>query len=120
MRLIGLDIGNKRTGIALYDERGISAKPLEVVETDKLSDRLRALVTEQGASAVVVGRPRHLDGSLGAQAEIIDRTVELLKGSIPVNFLYEDETGTTQAANGTDADAACVILQGYLDEQARQ
>ena len=116
-RVIGLDIGEARTGIAISDELGLTARPLETVETGRLGQRLSELLDEFSGARLVVGRPRSLDGSLGPQAA---RTKEIVAGlNLERPVTYEDETGTTQAAGtgGTDADAACVMLQGYLDEQ---
>ncbi|MSU76389.1 Holliday junction resolvase RuvX [Patescibacteria group bacterium] len=119
-RLIGLDIGDARTGIALSDEVGLTARALETVPTDSLGEAVKKVVAEHDVTTVVVGRPRHLDGSLGTQAEKIDVIVETLKLAAPAEYIYEDETGTTKAAaDGTDAEAARVMLQGYLDERAR-
>lgn len=118
-RLIGLDIGEVRTGIAVSDELRLTARPLRTVSTSELLPELRQLTEEYAVDTVVVGRPRHLDGGLGTQAASVDATVDSLRGRLPVTFVYEDETGTTAASDGTDEGAACVILQGYLDSQAR-
>ncbi len=121
-RVLGLDVGDRRTGIAVSDELGLTARALETVETAALPDALRRLQAEYGVGTIVVGRPRSLDGSLGAQAERVDAAVEKLKLAAPAEYVYEDETGTTAAAernaDGSDAEAARVILQGYLDERA--
>ena len=113
-RIIGLDIGDARTGIAVSDEIGLTARPLETIATDGLQPRLTSLLAEYPGAKVVVGRPRSLDGSLGQQATRIKQMADELE--VPV--IFEDETGTTAEAgkHGTDADAACVMLQGYLDE----
>lgn len=118
-KLLGLDIGQRRTGVAVSDELGLTARPLETISSRGLPSRLSALLAEHQINTVVVGRPRHLDGSLGPQAKLIDVMVDQLKGIVPATFVYEDETGTTaeaEAAGGSDAEAACVMLQGYLNE----
>ena len=121
-RVLGLDIGDRRTGIAVSDELGLTARALETVETAVLPEALTKRQAEYGVATVVVGRPRSLDGSLGNQAERIDAVVERLKLAVPAEYVYEDETGTTKAAeaqaDGSDAEAARVMLQGYLNEQA--
>lgn len=116
-RLIGLDIGTVRTGIAVSDELGITARPLETVPTEHLADRLQELVTKHQIETIVVGRPRSLDGSLGQQVDVTENIVAQLEASIDVAFVYEDETGTT-AESADDAGAACVMLQGFLAEQS--
>jgi putative Holliday junction resolvase len=121
-RILGLDLGARRTGIAVSDELGLTARAVKTVETRALAEELAKLRDEFGVSVVVVGRPRSLDGSLGEQAARIDAAVERLKAAVPGEYVYEDETGTTKAAaadaDGTDAEAARVILQGYLNERA--
>lgn len=121
MRVIGLDIGARRTGIAVSDEIGLTARPLETVETSHLRIRLAELLEEHGTDRVVVGRPRSLDGSLGGQAAATEAVVDELRQMVPAVYAYEDETGTTvaSAADGRDDDAgaARVMLQGYLNER---
>lgn len=113
-RLLALDIGAVRTGIALSDELRLTARALETVPTTDLHDRLADRLAEFEVTTVVVGRPRSLDGSLGAQVEFTERTVQELR-TLPAEFIYEDETGTSPA-DGDDAAAARVILEGYLRE----
>lgn len=127
-RLLGLDIGDRRTGIAVADELGLTARAVKTVPTAELAAELGRRRDEFGVAVVVVGRPRSLDGSLGRQAARIDAIVETLKAAVPAEYVYEDETATTVAAeaaaaqgrggDGSDAAAARVMLQGYLDERA--
>lgn len=116
-RTLGLDIGDVRTGVAVSDELGWTARPLLTLPTQNLTAALPELLRTYDVRRVVVGRPRSLDGSLGAQADKIEEVVDWLRAEIPVEFSYEDETATTaEAPGGTDEAAACVMLQGYLDE----
>ncbi len=121
MRVAAADLGKARTGLAVSDERGITARPLATIETGRLAEELRALVAD-GISTIVVGRPRTLSGELGSQAAWVEEQVTELERSIPATFVYEDETASTveaaAAGDGSDAGAARVILQGYLDEHA--
>lgn len=121
-RLLALDIGDRRTGIAVSDELGLTARAVKTVETAQLPAAVAELRDEFGFDTVVSGRPRSLDGSLGKQAERVDAIVETLKVAVPAEYVYEDETATTAAAeaqaDGSDAEAARVILQGYLNEHA--
>ncbi len=121
-RLLGLDVGDRRTGIAVGDELGLTARAVKTVPTSELAAELARLRDEFGVAVIVVGRPRSLDGSLGRQAERIDAIVETRKAAVPASYVYEDETATTVAAaatgDGSDAAAARVMLQGYLDERA--
>lgn len=121
-RLLALDIGDRRTGIAVSDELGLTARAVKTVETAQLPAAVAELRDEFGFDTVVSGRPRSLDGSLGKQAARVDAIVETLKAAVPAEYVYEDETATTVAAeaqaDGSDAEAARVILQGYLNEHA--
>ena len=121
MRIVAIDLGAARTGLAVSDDSGLVARPLKTVPTDRLADELRGLA-EAGVGRFVVGRPRTLDGELGKQAEWVDAQVERLKVAVPGTYEYEDETGSTAESasqgDGSDAGAARVILQGYLDARA--
>lgn len=120
-KVVAIDLGAARSGLAVSDDTGMVARPLKTVPTDRLTDELRALAGE-GVSRFVVGRPRTLDGELGKQAAWVDAQVERLKAAVPATYEYEDETGSTaeSAAQGDDSDAgaARIILQGYLDARA--
>ncbi len=133
MRLLGLDIGNKRIGIAVSDPTGLLATADRVLQRRSLAKdtaALAALVSE--LEAVVVGLPLHLDGRAGEQAELVRRFVERLKPHITVPVIFWDERLSTRGAQvllreaglgaadraaRIDAAAAAVILQSYLDHQ---
>ncbi|MEX1112883.1 MAG: RuvX/YqgF family protein [Patescibacteria group bacterium] len=121
MRIVAVDLGKARSGLAVSDEAGITARPLTTVPTDRLAEELGKLV-KGGISTVVVGRPRTLSGGLGPQAKWVEDQVSRLKLALPATFVYEDETASTTEAeaggDGSDAAAARVILQGYLNERA--
>jgi putative Holliday junction resolvase len=114
-RILALDVGDARTGVAISDELRLTARALEVVPTDRLEARLQELVTLYSPNLVVVGRPRSLDGSLGQQVEATAGVVDTPRQTIDLHFEYEDETGTTPPS-GDDAAAARAILEGYLSE----
>ena len=113
-RLLALDIGTARTGIAISDELRLTARPLETVPAAELKQRLAELTKEYGITRVIVGRPRSLDGSLGDQVTIVERLAEELQ-ELPIELVYEDESATTPPS-GDDAAAAHAILEGYLRE----
>ena len=115
MRLLGLDIGTARTGVAVSDELGLTARPLETVPTGELTNRLPELLKEYGTDTIIVGRPRSLDGSLGQQVAVTERIIDHLGAAVDARFIFEDESATTPEG-GDDAAAACVMLQGYLTE----
>lgn len=122
-RILALDVGDVRTGIALSDELGLTVRALETIPTGQLAVRLPQLVEEHQAFVIVVGRPRSLDGSVGAQVSKIEATIAALRPLTDARFEYEDETGSTKAAEAagaadSDAAAAAEILRGYLAERA--
>jgi putative Holliday junction resolvase len=120
--------------VALSDPEGILASPLTVIERTEDSQALAAIIeiiSKQDVGQVVVGLPRSLDGSLGGQAEKVKNFADRLAGQIKVPLEYCDERLTTvmaqrlkRASAGKksrrkaryDAQAAALILQGYLDE----
>jgi len=143
MRSLGLDVGDKRTGVSISDPQGLLAVPLTVIvsESEEATiDDIVKLVEQHRIERIVVGLPRSLDGSLGPQAEKVKVFVKKLR-----NVSYErakqshlsqidiqlwDERFSTVAAGrlmaeaGTrinkrkqhrDAMAAAFILQGFLD-----
>ena len=134
MRRLGLDIGDKRIGVALSDPEGILASSFTIIDRQDESQDIKAItdiVNHQQVGRIVVGLPRSLDGSLGRQAEKVKGFAQKLSGHIKIPVEYRDERLTTvmaqrlkRASGGKrskgkvrhDAQAAAIILQGYLDE----
>ncbi len=131
MRSLGLDIGDKRIGVALSDPEGILASPLTVINRRNESLDIEAItdiVSQKQVEQIVVGLPLSMDGSLGRQAEKVKAFVQKLCSHTQVPVEYRDERLTTvlaerlmQAAKTQkrarhDAQAAALILQDYLDE----
>ena len=133
VRALGLDIGTRRVGVALSDELGLLAAPLQVVRVrgGRELAELAALARERAVELVVVGLPTSLNGTEGPQALAVRAYVERLApylGAIPVEFA--DERFTTAEAERLmidrrisreerrariDAAAAAIMLQAYLD-----
>ena len=139
MRILALDIGERRIGTALSDELGIAAHPLETIQRVSLSKdlkRLKQLAQEHAAEKIVVGLPRNMNGTLGEQAKIVLEFVERLKKVLPsIPVIMWDERLTSRAAERVllEADlsrkkrkqkidqlAAVLILQGYLDGMGQE
>ena len=127
MRVLALDYGAARTGVAVSDATGTLARPVCVVDraaTEQGLDRLAALVAEHEAELVVVGLPLTLKGELGAQARETAAFVEALRERLGVPVETEDERFTTTLAQQTggrapeDAVAAAHLLQGFLERTA--
>ncbi len=133
-RSVCLDVGERRIGIAVSDDEGWLASPLQVLERREAArdfQRLADVVREQRAARVVVGLPRTLDGDIGPQARRVQRWTARLAPYLQVPIVYWDERYSTAeayrrlAATGRarrprapiDAAAAAVILQDYLDSE---
>ena len=117
MKVLALDFGAARTGVAVSDPTGTVARPLGVVEraaSDAGLDRLVALIREQEPERVVVGMPLTLRGERGEQARATDAFVDSLRGRLDVPVETFDERFTSVLADGDDAKAAAHLLSGYL------
>ena len=124
MRVMALDYGAARTGVAVSDATGTLARPVTVVEraaTQAGLRRLAELVAAQEAELIVVGVPLTLRGAQGLQADETDRFVEALRSAVPVPVERFDERFTTTLASHDpaakapeDARAAAHLLETYL------
>ena len=133
MRILALDYGTRRIGIAVSDELKIIAQPLEFVPAQPFADvvaRLKQLIQEKEVELILVGMPRNMDGSYGPAAERVQEFVTELKKVLPLRIKKWDERLTTSQANRVllqgdvgrqkrkqviDKMAAAILLQGYLD-----
>ena len=123
MKVIALDFGAARTGVAVSDPTGVVARPLCVVEraaSEAGIAELVRLVEEQEAGQVVVGHPLTLRGERGEQARATERFAETLRAALDIPVVLFDERFTTDLAQQTpsatseDARAAAHLLSGYL------
>ncbi len=127
MRLLGIDYGTKRVGVALSDERGVMAFPYDTFANDRtLLSRIAALAAEQKVGAVVVGQSLALDGTPNAVEEKVERFVVDLTEQLDVPIHRVPEQFSTQAAlrlqgrtAQTDASAAALILDAYITMQTK-
>ena len=135
MRVLALDVGDRRIGVAVSDPTGVLATPLLAVERrDPAADvsELLRLIEEHEASEIVVGLPRTLQGDVGIQAGKVKRFVASLSERTDVPIATVDERLSTVQAERmlsespgrrsrdrgrVDAAAAAVILQSYLDSR---
>jgi putative Holliday junction resolvase len=137
MRVLALDIGEQRTGVAVSDPTGTVARPLSTLERASRAEdfaAIGALVAEHEVELVIVGQPLTLRGEVGPQAQLIARYAEALAETLPVPVQLWDERYSTASAEeilqrrrgkrrgrektGVDAVAAAVILQAFLDSIA--
>lgn len=118
MKVLALDYGSARTGVAVSDPTGTVARPLAVVEradTDAGLLRLRELIAEEAPERVVVGLPLTLRGDHGEQAKKTERFADSLRGAVDVPVELFDERFTSVLAGGDDARAAAHLLSSYLE-----
>jgi putative pre-16S rRNA nuclease len=127
VKVLALDYGRARTGVAVSDPTGQVARPLGVVEraaTQAGIAALAALVRDEGAERVVVGLPLTLKGERGEQAKETERFVQELRKVIDIPVESFDERFTTDLAEQTDASAprdaqaAAFLLTSYLAREA--
>lgn len=127
-RSLGIDLGRRRTGLAISDEAGITCSPLEVLEErDEKVLLLRLMETARAheVQEMIVGLPRPLAGGTNEQLETVLAFVARLRSvsDIPV-FTWDERFTTKLAAGGKvgkshyDSVAACYMLQNYLDSRA--
>jgi putative holliday junction resolvase len=123
VKVLALDYGSARTGVAVSDPTGTVARPLGVVEraaTEEGIARVVELARTEDVERVVVGLPITLRGEHGAQAEETDRFVELLRDALDLPVESFDERFTTKLAQAGDTDApedavaAAHLLSSYL------
>jgi putative Holliday junction resolvase len=135
MRIIGLDLGERRIGVAAADDRMPVAVPVATVEAD--GDAVGAvsrLVEEQQAGEVVIGLPLSMTGAMGPQAQQAMEVVEALRERLGIPVHTWDERLTTVQATRSlgplkrgrredkgarDAVAAAILLQAYMDSRRR-
>ncbi len=135
MRIMGLDVGEKRIGIAISDPMGWTAQGHSVLQRSVLEidiKNINQLCQEYEVEIVVIGLPRNMDGSIGPKALEVQEFAQLLENSLGINIAYWDERLTTKSAERVlieadlsrrrrkqviDKMAAVYILQAYLDKQ---
>jgi putative Holliday junction resolvase len=137
MRILALDHGTKRIGVAVSDELKMIAQPLEFVAAEPFAEfleRLKELLREKEVELVVVGLPRNMDGSYGPAALKVQDFVAALRNAVTVPIETFDERLTSVQANRfliqakvrrekrkekVDKTAAAILLQSYLDSLTR-
>ena len=133
MRILAIDYGTKRMGIAISDELKVIAQPLEFIPSSPFSafvDRLKQLIVEKEIEQIVVGMPRNMDGSYGPAAQSAQMLMADLSKLIAIPIISWDERLTSAQANRSliaadvsrrhrkevvDKTAAAIMLQSYLD-----
>ena len=132
-RLIGLDLGSKRIGVSICDDKQLIATPLKTINRNSLKDlvdELKLIVDENDIKGIIVGNPLNMDGSSGRSAQSVKDTTENIEKNLDIPICLWDERLSTVGAfnlssqldiNVTkrekkiDENAAAFILQGALD-----
>jgi putative Holliday junction resolvase len=132
-RSLGLDVGNRRIGVAVSDTSKVIARPVEVIDrkVQNAMRRLNELVKEYQPDEIILGYPWNANGSAGEQAHHVEEFAAQLRASIQIPLAFCDERYSTGEAQEIinanrrkkdqvrhdDAIAAAIILQRYLDDR---
>lgn len=135
MRILSLDHGTKRIGVAVSDELKLIAQPVEFIPAEPFPAflrRLSELILEKEVESILVGMPRNMNGTYGPAAAKVQEFISLLKAEISIPIITWDERLTSAQANRfliegnvrrekrkekVDKMAAAILLQSYLDHR---
>ncbi len=132
-RLIGLDLGSKRIGVSICDDKQLIATPLKTINRNSLKeliDELRLIINENDIKGIIIGNPLNMDGSSGSSAQSVKDTAENIEKHLKIPICLWDERLSTVGAFNLSSEldinvskrekkivqnAAAFILQGALD-----
>ena len=132
-RLIGLDLGSKRIGVSICDERQLIATPLKTINRNTLNElisELKVIIDENNIKGIIIGNPLNMDGSSGRSAQSVKDTSQKIQENINIPIcLWDERLSTVGAFNLSsqldinvskrekkiDENAAAFILQGAID-----
>ena len=132
-RLIGLDLGSKRIGVSICDEKQLIATPLKTINRNTLNElisELKVIIDENNIKGIIIGNPLNMDGSSGRSAQSVKDTSQKIQENINIPIcLWDERLSTVGAFNLSsqldinvskrekkiDENAAAFILQGALD-----
>ena len=132
-RLIGLDLGTKRIGVAICDEKQLIATPFKTINrstSKELIDELKSIIEENNIKGIIIGNPINMDGSKGRSAQSVEDTSNNIERNIDIPIcLWDERLSTVGAFNLSsqldinvskrekkiDENAAAFILQGAID-----
>jgi putative Holliday junction resolvase len=135
MRILAIDYGSQRIGLALSDPTGTLARPLPFLPAKadaKLARDILPILDKEQVHLILLGLPRNMDGSSGEAAQKVQAFAAVLGTTTPIPVkliderlstvqasrqLHESGKNTRQQRGQIDSEAACVLLQGYLDSQ---
>ena len=132
-RLIGLDLGSKRIGVSICDDKQLIATPLKTINRNSLKElinELRLIINENDIKGIIIGNPLNMDGSSGRSAQSVKDTTENIEKNLKIPIcLWDERLSTVGAFNLSseldinvskrekkiDENAAAFILQGAID-----
>tara|TARA_A100000164_G_scaffold33867_1_gene25953 strand:+ start:925 stop:1380 length:456 start_codon:yes stop_codon:yes gene_type:complete len=132
-RLIGLDLGSKRIGVSICDEKQLIATPLKTINRNSLGeliDELKMIISENAVKGIIIGNPLNMDGSSGRSVQSVEDTSKNIEKNINIPIcLWDERLSTVGAFNLSsqldiniskrekkiDENAAAFILQGAID-----
>ena len=132
-RLIGLDLGSKRIGVSICDEKQLIATPLKTINRNTLNElisELKVIIDENDIKGIIIGNPLNMDGSSGRSAQSVNDTSQKIEENINIPIcLWDERLSTVGAFNLSsqldvnvskrekkiDENAAAFILQGAID-----
>jgi putative Holliday junction resolvase len=132
-RLIGLDLGSKRIGVSICDEKQLIATPLKTINKNTLTElisELKVIIDENNIKGIIIGNPLNMDGSSGRSAQSVKDTSQKIEENINIPIcLWDERLSTVGAFNLSsqldinvskrekkiDENAAAFILQGAID-----
>ena len=132
-RLIGLDLGSKRIGVSICDEKQLIATPFKTINrstSKELIDELKSIIEENNIKGIIIGNPINMDGSKGRSAQSVEDTSNNIEKNIDIPIcLWDERLSTVGAFNLSsqldinvskrekkiDENAAAFILQGAID-----
>ena len=132
-RLIGLDLGSKRIGVSICDEKQLIATPLKTINRNTLTElisELKVIIKENNIKGIIIGNPLNMDGSSGRSAQSVKDTSQKIEENIDIPIcLWDERLSTVGAFNLSsqldinvskrekkiDENAAAFILQGAID-----
>ncbi|HPK86413.1 MAG TPA: Holliday junction resolvase RuvX [Atribacterota bacterium] len=137
MKILGIDLGEKRIGLALSDSLGITAQGLETIqikEEQEIYPGIMKIIEEKNVDKLVFGLPKNMNGTFGPQAQKVEKIAKQLEklSNLPIDFederlttaraeqvLLEADTSRAKRKKVIDRLSAVIILQSYLDRTAR-
>jgi putative Holliday junction resolvase len=133
VRFIGLDLGSKRIGVSICDERQLIATPFKTINktnTNELINQLKVIIEENNINGIIIGNPVNMDGSLGRSAQSVNDVASNISKSIDLPVILWDErlssvgafnlsslldVNVSKRVKTIDQNAAAFILQGAID-----